>query len=155
MCWPPLGLRRFPKVSLLCRITVSALGQAMAFECLEYFAVLQCFHSSRQNTLAAVPSGWNRMQDCMNETGTFARSSLESTAESSCTWQDCRLNLLKDKSGLLTKLRSAPVLCKASLRRNKAPEEDGIPNEIVMNLPEELPNVDHDDELMTSSCFVM
>ena len=42
----------------------------------------------------------------------------------------CILSLLKDKSRFLKRVRS--------LARNKAPGKDGIPNEILMNLPEDL-----------------
>ena len=47
----------------------------------------------------------------------------------------CILSLLKDKSGFLKRVRS--------LARNKAPGKDGIPNEILMNLPEDLPDALH------------
>ena len=42
----------------------------------------------------------------------------------------CILELLKDKSRFLKRIRS--------LARNKAPGRDGIPNKVLMNLPEEL-----------------
>ena len=48
----------------------------------------------------------------------------------------CILELLKDKSRFLKRMRS--------LARNKAPGKDGIPNEILMNLPEELLTAIHD-----------
>ena len=48
----------------------------------------------------------------------------------------CTLELLKDKLRFLKRIRS--------LARNKAPGKDGIPNEILMNLPEELVTAIHD-----------
>ena len=48
----------------------------------------------------------------------------------------CILELLKDKSRLVKRIRS--------LARNKAPGKDGIPNEIIMDLPEELLTAIHD-----------
>ena len=48
----------------------------------------------------------------------------------------CILELLKDKSSFLNRIWS--------LARNKAPGKDGIPNEILMNLPEDLLTSSHD-----------
>ena len=48
----------------------------------------------------------------------------------------CTLEVLKDKSRFLKRIRS--------LARNKAPGKDGMPNEILMNLPEELLTAIHD-----------